>query len=95
MLIAGCAGLPRVTPAVVAVAQRRDPAMDEATLMADRALYAQRCGSCHSVYMPDAYSSEKWPRKVDEMAARAKLKSGERDRLLRWLLATREVEGSF
>ncbi|HEX3694819.1 MAG TPA: hypothetical protein VH374_05450 [Polyangia bacterium] len=57
-----------------------------------RALFVARCASCHALPQPADYATDKWPRFVDEMAARAKLDGPEANAVLHYLLAARDVK---
>jgi mono/diheme cytochrome c family protein len=52
-----------------------------------RTLYVRRCSGCHNLVLPQAFPPEKWPKLVDEMAARARLRPAERDDVVRFLVA--------
>ena len=60
-------------------------------LQEGRSLYVARCASCHRLPPPEAYSPERWPAFVDEMAARAQLTSPQATTVLRYLLAARDA----
>jgi hypothetical protein len=42
-------------------------------LQQGRVLYIDHCASCHSLYSPDDYSANQWPRVLSGMASRAGL----------------------
>lgn len=52
-----------------------------------RSLYVRRCSGCHNVYLPRAFPPSRWPGLVDEMAVKARLGPGERDDVVRFLVA--------
>jgi mono/diheme cytochrome c family protein len=52
-----------------------------------RRLYVRRCSGCHNLALPSAFPPEKWPGLVVEMAAKARLGPGERDDVVRFLVA--------
>jgi hypothetical protein len=52
-----------------------------------RRLYVRRCSGCHNLVLPKAHPPEEWPRLVDEMAVKARLGPGERDDVVRFLVA--------
>ena len=52
-----------------------------------RRLYVRRCSGCHNLILPRAHPPEEWPRLVDDMADKARLRPGERDDVVRFLVA--------
>src|ERR1043165_5143670 len=79
--------LPPVTPELVSAASARWTGMDAARLEASRSLYVQRCSTCHGLYGPEACSESRWPAVMAEMARKARLDEGQREELLRFILA--------
>lgn len=63
-----------------------------AELTQGRALFVARCASCHALPQPADYATNRWPKFVDEMAARAKLDGPEASAVLHYLLAARDVK---
>jgi mono/diheme cytochrome c family protein len=59
-----------------------------------RALYVRRCAGCHTLFLPGAYPPAAWPGLVDAMAAKARLRPGERDDVVRFLVAVASDGGN-
>lgn len=73
ILFAGCASalyqpLPEHASASVSFEQ----------LQAGRSAYVNKCGSCHSLYLPHQYSPEVWAHNLDEMQERSKMSDEEK-----------------
>lgn len=89
--LSGCgSGIPRVTPDVVTLAQRRDPTLDANRLNAIRTLYVNRCSSCHSLNSPSDYDEAEWATWMRKMAPKAKMDSVQEREVLLFILAARE-----
>jgi len=56
-------------------------------LQRGRSLYVRRCSGCHTLILPGAHPPEEWPGLVDGMAGKARLGPGERDDVVRFLVA--------
>lgn len=54
-------------------------------LLRGRELYVQKCGSCHSLYLPGMYSEPEWEGIVLNMADRAHLSAEEQKLILQFL----------
>jgi hypothetical protein len=52
-----------------------------------RSLYVRRCSGCHNLILPRAFPPGKWPGHVEDMAQKARLGPGERDDVVRFLVA--------
>ena len=52
-----------------------------------RSLYVRRCSGCHTLVLPGTHPPGEWPKLVDDMAAKARLRPGERDDVVRFLVA--------
>jgi cytochrome c5 len=63
------------------------PGTTLADLERGRAVYVRRCSSCHALVLPTAHPPAKWPGLVDGMAAKARLAPGEREDVVRFLVA--------
>jgi len=57
------------------------------SLLQGRELYIQHCASCHTLYLPENYTSEEWPGIMDRMQERAGLDLAGKERVLAYLLA--------
>ena len=49
------------------------------------ALYRKRCGNCHELALPSAYSSREWKRIMNQMSTNAGLSDAQSSELLKWL----------
>lgn len=89
LAVSGCGGeLQRVTPALVAEANRGGPPTVSAeTLEAGRTLYVTRCGSCHGLPAIAAYEQPAWKSWVRRMAPKARIDAAQESALLTYLLA--------
>jgi hypothetical protein len=52
-----------------------------------RSLYVRRCSGCHNLILPRAFPPDRWPAQVDDMAQKVRLGPGERDDVVRFLVA--------
>jgi mono/diheme cytochrome c family protein len=85
---AGCAAaLRHPAPQDALLVAPRWPGTTLDDLERGRSLYVRRCSGCHTLVLPGAHPPEEWPRLVDEMAAKGRLRSGERDDVVRFLVA--------
>lgn len=50
-----------------------------------RAIYINKCGNCHTLYLPDKYSTPQWRFQTTRMAVKAKLNTREKELILRYL----------
>ena len=90
LLMSACAAsLPEVGPREVEIAAQRWPDVGQADLVQGRETYIARCSSCHNLYSPMRRAADAWAPMVDKMAPRAKLRPGERDQILKYLIAAR------
>ena len=88
LIAGGCAAaLRQATPEDATFLAPRWPGTTLEDLQRGRSLYVRRCSGCHNVYLPRAFPPEKWPGLVDEMAVKARLGPGERDDMVRFLVA--------
>ena len=73
-------------PQVTAIdAQRAN--VDLAELQQGRTLLVQKCGSsCHQTPMPGSHTALDWPKKLDEMSARAGLNGMQRALIEKYLV---------
>ncbi len=54
-------------------------------LQAGRKLYIGKCGSCHSLYLPEKYNPEKWTILVDSMTKKADVNPEEKKLIIGYL----------
>lgn len=80
---AGCAGgLPPLATSVDA--QRAN--VELASLQEGRSLLLRKCGGCHRAPLPRQHAAAAWPRKLDEMSARANLDGLQRRAIEQYLV---------
>jgi len=85
---AACAAaLRQATPADAVRLAPRWPGTTLEDLQRGRSLYVRRCSGCHTLILPGAHPVEEWPGLVDGMADKARLRPGERDDVVRFLVA--------
>jgi mono/diheme cytochrome c family protein len=85
---AGCAAsLRHPLPQDAVLLAPRWPGTTLEDLERGRRLYVRRCSGCHNLVLPGAHPPEDWPKLVDDMTDKARLKPGERDDVLRFLVA--------
>ena len=90
LALTGC-GVPRVTPELVAIAQRSDSTASSAGLEAARTLYIARCSSCHSLHLPHDYDVSEWRGWMRKMSRKAKLTNGQDGEILAFIFAARDL----
>ena len=59
---------------------------DLTVLQAGRKLYVSKCGSCHTLILPEKHTGTQWPALVANMEARAKISPEESKLILKYLL---------
>lgn len=91
MVMSGCVTIPRVTPELVAVAVQRDATTTVEILETGRALYVNRCASCHSLSAPMEFEEREWRSWVHKMAPKARLTAGQEVTLVTFLLTARDA----
>lgn len=79
---------PQVTPAFLAAAKVSTPRGD---LETGRALYTERCTSCHDLDMLDSRTRTAWESIVSGMARRAGLSAGEKAMIMDYITAAQAV----
>jgi mono/diheme cytochrome c family protein len=89
--LAGCESISFAPPPPVTaqMAARKGQHVDVATLDRGRTLFVHRCIECHTLPPFWYYQAKDWPHLVDTMAHRARLKPGERDAIVAYILAAR------
>jgi hypothetical protein len=63
------------------------PGETRAALLQGRELYVEKCGSCHSLHLPEHFSPTSWERSLGEMRPRARITEGDSALILRYLIA--------
>jgi mono/diheme cytochrome c family protein len=94
-LLAGCANTtpPRVTAEMAA--RNTNERVTVAQLQHGRVLFASRCIECHTLPPIGAHNESEWPRLINTMANRASLNCQEREAVLAYILAVRQMERSY
>jgi hypothetical protein len=54
-------------------------------LQAGRKLYIQKCAGCHTLYLPEKYTTAEWHHWVDEMTKKVSLDTLEKQHILQYL----------
>jgi len=89
----GCAAaLRQATPEDALRLASRWPGTTLGDLQRGRTLYVRRCSGCHNVVLPRAFPPGRWPALVDDMAQKARLGPGEREDVVRFLVAVASDE---
>jgi uncharacterized membrane protein len=92
LIMGGCGTvIPRVTPELIAIAEKREKTVNSETLERSRALYITRCSSCHSLNDPRDYTESEWPDWMHKMARKAKINATQEHELLLFVLAARDL----
>ena len=56
-----------------------------AQLQEGRTLYVNKCGSCHTLYLPEKYSKKEWQHWLDEMQEKAVIDTLQKQQILLYL----------
>jgi hypothetical protein len=83
----GASAIPQPSEADARWASTRWPGTTQKELADGRALYVRKCGGCHTLWEPQVVVDRGWPANFLEMARRAKLSAGDRERVRRYLSA--------
>jgi hypothetical protein len=87
-LAAACsAALDHPTPRDAEWAQRAWPGTTVEDLAQGRALYVDKCSSCHNLHLPSEYAPEEWKGYVAYMVTEAKLTPEEQTAIARYRAA--------
>jgi len=54
-------------------------------LQEGRKLYVRKCGSCHTLYLPEKYTKLQWQQFLDEMQLKASIDNLEKEQILKYL----------
>ncbi len=92
VLVLACAHggfVPQPSVADVERVQPIEPGLTLAEMQQGRAVYVQRCSSCHPVHGPGEYRGDQWPGLVTKMQREKKVKIPEQERVVmeRYLVA--------
>jgi mono/diheme cytochrome c family protein len=86
-LLGACAGqLPPPTEADALRARAQFPGTTVEELTRGRKLYVAHCSGCHALVPPHDKAPDQWPKLLEEMKARAKLKEDTAAEILRYLV---------
>jgi len=58
-----------------------------AELLQGRAIYVEKCGSCHTLHLPEHFSPTAWEQSLSEMRPRARITEADSVLIIRYLLA--------
>ena len=50
-----------------------------------RKLYIQKCGSCHTLFLPEKYTKQEWNHWLDEMEPLVSMNTSEKERIFKYL----------
>jgi len=50
-----------------------------------RVLYINKCGGCHTLFVPEKYSAKEWSGWVDKMEVKAKITASEKEKIIKYL----------
>jgi hypothetical protein len=90
LVLAGCSSmLPVVMEEDVRRAEARWPGITRGALEDGRRKYIDRCGGCHSLHLPSAFTETEWKRAVEDMQLRAKVGPAEKELILTYLFVAR------
>jgi hypothetical protein len=62
------------------------------SLLIGRTLYANHCGSCHNLHLPEQYTRAHWEKEMPEMQRKAKISDEETKLITNFLLARSKPE---
>lgn len=62
------------------------------SLMMGRTLYANHCGSCHNLHLPEQYTRSHWEKEIPFMKRKAKISDKEAQLITNFLLARSKAE---
>ena len=58
---------------------------DLSEMQKGRTVYINKCGSCHSLFVPEKYSTNEWKVQVEHMGPKAHLTSLETEEVLKYV----------
>ncbi len=87
VVLACSAALDHPTPQDAEWAQREWPGTTVQDLARGRALYVDKCSSCHNLHLPSEYAPEEWEGYVAYMVTEAKITPAEQAAIARYLAA--------
>jgi mono/diheme cytochrome c family protein len=61
------------------------PGVNIIDLQAGRKLYVSKCGSCHTLVLPEKYSADQWQSLVDKMETKSKITPDEKKLIVGYL----------
>jgi hypothetical protein len=62
------------------------------SLVIGRTLYANHCGSCHHLHLPEQYTRSHWEKEIPDMKRKAKISDKETQLITNFLLARSKRE---
>ncbi len=54
-------------------------------LQAGRKLYVQKCGGCHTLFLPEKYTKAEWQHWMNEMDTKVKMDTLEKEKMVKYL----------
>lgn len=80
---------PPLSPAQIAAAGAKSPAVSEQSLSTGHDLFIAKCNGCHGYPDLGSIAKERWPDVMKRMAGKADLSSSQGDDVLHFILAAR------
>lgn len=57
-----------------------------------RELYISKCGGCHQLFNPGAYTKDEWNKNMVVMQKKSKIDDDQKNEILNWILETKQTE---
>jgi len=64
----------------------KNPSVKMEDLAAGRAIYIEKCGSCHRLQQPKKFNADAWTKIMDVMAPKAKLTAAQKDLVYQFVI---------
>jgi len=84
--VGGGAGCARRSPPMASASDAQRANIELAELQQGRSLLIGKCTNCHKAPMPSDHTAAEWPKKLDEMSARANLDYMQRSLIEKYLV---------
>jgi hypothetical protein len=87
----------RILLIIVMICSGRVFAQDRTGIMLDsllegRKIYADHCGSCHNLYLPERFNATEWDKNVAEMQEKGKITNTQKTKILYYLKIKQSCE---
>jgi mono/diheme cytochrome c family protein len=89
IVVAGTAFVVACGPSKTLTEPASVPPGSDATVTQGRDVYARNCNKCHGYPDPTTVDEGKWPSVIEEMGGKAHLSQGDRDAVLKYIMAVR------